>query len=438
MSHLLVPGTLALLFVGFVKGLADWPIDLTFVSLVVVVLALVPQRRLLLPTITTTSGLFLVGLCVYLAVRVGPQIPIVGVEKLSRILLIGLPVFFASYLIAGDRRRSATLSKSLMVGGLIVSLTVGVNAAVGDTGVRQSFLTGGYQLTGILIGLALVIAAVKRRHMVVAATVLGSTVCGSTSAVLAILMVFVVWIVRRDLRAAAIGGGLSLVLVVGFAAISKPPVLFTVVGSKLVGIGVNLMGPCPDALSGAWPCVDRSSMTQVAPDSMKQVAPDSMKQVAPDSMKQVAPDPRAATEAASADRLWLWVDAVRHWSAAPVLGNGLGALTYLLPEHVYPHNIFLELLAETGLAGFALFLAFLLSLVMAVKHWPDRLATVAPAAFLLLMSLISGDLGSRLLWFGLGLLFAAGDQLPTNEKVDANKGPIPMKGVCVTPGRLLG
>jgi hypothetical protein len=47
----------------------------------------------------------------------------------------------------------------------------------------------------------------------------------------------------------------------------------------------------------------------------------------------------------------------------PILGNGFGSFADLaLTIHKYPHNVPLEILAETGLIGFSLILAIIISI----------------------------------------------------------------------------
>jgi O-antigen ligase len=385
MTNYLLFGALSLLFIGFVKGLLVWPVDLTLVLLGVLAVTLLFHIKAML-AIAHSKSLIILGLYLaYVSIRVWPDFADVGIEKLGRLLLIGMPVFFAGCLVGQSDQARERLSKVLITSGILVSLVVTLSSAFGSFDARQSFLSGGYQMTGILIGLAFVVAVIERRPMVVGCTALGLALCGNLSgALFAGLVALTVWLLRRDIRSAVISMGVTAALIALYSLVVHPPVLFTVAASKLVGLTANIAGQYTENLPGIFTFTpDISSLT---------------------------PDPRAKTEAASADRIWLYGDAVRHWYSAPLFGKGFGNLTYIIPEYAYPHNVFLELLAETGLIGFSLFLVFCLSLLAAVRVGKDTLLLCSLASFIFLLSMVSGDASSRFLWFGLGLLFAAGEK----------------------------
>jgi O-antigen ligase len=61
----------------------------------------------------------------------------------------------------------------------------------------------------------------------------------------------------------------------------------------------------------------------------------------------------------SVDRIRIWEDALSNFKKNPALGSGLGISYHdkiLDQNYVHPHNIILELLAETGVVGFGIFL----------------------------------------------------------------------------------
>ncbi len=62
----------------------------------------------------------------------------------------------------------------------------------------------------------------------------------------------------------------------------------------------------------------------------------------------------AATDPSSASRLMLYREAWELFERAPFLGHGMGSY-WRITGHVYPHNVFLELLAESGLVSTVLF-----------------------------------------------------------------------------------
>lgn len=69
-----------------------------------------------------------------------------------------------------------------------------------------------------------------------------------------------------------------------------------------------------------------------------------------------------STVVQGATRLRYFPAAYQYWISAPLIGNGIGSFSMMFRGYeqagTYPHNIFLEILAELGLVGFALFLVF--------------------------------------------------------------------------------
>jgi O-antigen ligase len=65
-------------------------------------------------------------------------------------------------------------------------------------------------------------------------------------------------------------------------------------------------------------------------------------------------------------RLPIWHQAVSEFSENPILGGGFGSEYYNEANHqnyVHPHNILLQFLAETGVVGLGIFLAFVLVVI---------------------------------------------------------------------------
>lgn len=111
-------------------------------------------------------------------------------------------------------------------------------------------------------------------------------------------------------------------------------------------------------------------------------------------------------------RVQLVIESFDLWSQSPILGHGVGSYERLTATHVqYPHNIFLELLVETGFIGFGI---FVLILTIAVRHIiRARIYTGNPLysgifalfVFMFLSTLVSFDLNdNRQLLFIIGLM----------------------------------
>jgi O-antigen ligase len=117
------------------------------------------------------------------------------------------------------------------------------------------------------------------------------------------------------------------------------------------------------------------------------------------------------------ERLSYWSNALTFWSQAPLLGNGIGSFSSLYVPGggevagTHPHNILLEILAETGLVGLALFTLLLLAAAQGAR--PARLredplylcAWMLFASLLLIRAMLSDDLAYQWeLFLAIGLL----------------------------------
>ncbi len=112
-------------------------------------------------------------------------------------------------------------------------------------------------------------------------------------------------------------------------------------------------------------------------------------------------------------RMELWMAALRMADSHPLFGAGLasfhGSANNLEALGLYPHNVFLELLAETGLVGFTLFIiAFAAAIVAAARRaWSLPFVQAAIWLGLLVCTIfemnVSGSLTGRDISFVLGL-----------------------------------
>jgi O-antigen ligase len=153
-----------------------------------------------------------------------------------------------------------------------------------------------------------------------------------------------------------------------------------------------------------------------------------------------------------ANRFDYFAAALHYFFQSPVIGHGVRSFSILHrgfeDDGVQPHNIFLELLAETGLIGFALFL-FLL--VMAVRplslDWLRRDPMMLCVTMLFVGRLIAAMLGNDLanqpvLFLAIGLmalkppagLEAEEDEEDAEEEEELGDEPAPAPGWRAAPG----
>lgn len=109
--------------------------------------------------------------------------------------------------------------------------------------------------------------------------------------------------------------------------------------------------------------------------------------------------------------------ALHYWGTAPLIGHGLGSWPILLgwgDVRLYPHNIFLEILVETGIVGLLLFVLLatlaLHRFARAYRGTPQTqqgllVATMGLFLFFLFNASVSGDIsGNRPLFAAIALL----------------------------------
>jgi O-antigen ligase len=112
-------------------------------------------------------------------------------------------------------------------------------------------------------------------------------------------------------------------------------------------------------------------------------------------------------------RVDLYSLAARMFAESPLLGNGTGSFAAYTTTHIglelytYPHNDLLQLAAELGLLGAALFVALVgLGLLRRLPDTPAWATIRILLAFMLVLAMTSGDIyGDRLMW-GLLVLVA--------------------------------
>ena len=124
----------------------------------------------------------------------------------------------------------------------------------------------------------------------------------------------------------------------------------------------------------------------------------------------------ANSQVTSIIRLLAVWEGLNNFAQNMIFGIGFGAYRFqhfMFENLVYPHNIFIELLAETGLIGFTLFSLILISTIKSLKKIYHKLDTID---FLFILALfissfinanLSGHIGYNvMLWFSIGLIYA--------------------------------
>lgn len=87
------------------------------------------------------------------------------------------------------------------------------------------------------------------------------------------------------------------------------------------------------------------------------------------------------TRESSSGRIDLWINALKCWLQHPVMGCGFYQLQQYPSLSAHPHNVFIQILSETGLLGFA-FLLYIMFVIIRRINWSKPQRYFVGAAFL--------------------------------------------------------
>jgi O-antigen ligase len=368
---------LAFLFSGFYKGLVTSPVDLTALTGALTCIALLPFLRDLDAHRQAATWL-LAALTAYLALRLLPSPAPWGLRKLAELVLFGAPAFLAGYVIAKRADALSFLWALCSYAAVPMAAAMALKAAFTDAYAYQWIGSGGYQLTGLFMGLAMLSAAISRRYVCFVFAVLGLAVTGNlTTALFAPIGLALIW---WKVRAPVVKplAAVTALLVLYIAAVG-PPMVFMRVLWKVGAIERNLVQDENAPRYGGAPLTEK--ILKLMPEDSHHFQVDKM----------------------SSDRVYIFAAAWRKFVEAPFVGHGYGSLEY--EGHQYPHNALLELLAEGGIVAAAL----LIAVILAARPPLDDDAGVFVAAALILLlgsALVSGYWGNRILLFLIGMAAA--------------------------------
>lgn len=303
-------------------------------------------------------------------------------EKLPQAVVLGPLMLAAGLLVGGDGATLRRFAAAVLAIGLLVGAGVAWGVATdqvvlgGQVGADPGRVRVQYQLAGLAIACAGGLAALRL------AEAAGRARLGWGLVLLALAAAALV----PGGRAAALGFGLAVAVV--------PALWFRLVGRP----GAALGWLAAVAAMGAAGLLGLLAM----PAEMAALR----------TLERLFGDPVAALPA----RLILWAEALRWAGLTAPFGLGTGGFTLAAglgdDRGLHPHNHALEVLAEAGLPGLALWLlAFgggvVLALARAGQVAPGRAARIAALTLpLALTAMVSTDLGNRMVWFGLGLLLS--------------------------------
>lgn len=130
------------------------------------------------------------------------------------------------------------------------------------------------------------------------------------------------------------------------------------------------------------------------------------------TIKNIVPILRGNFGNSFATRIEYWNSALELWRLNPILGAGSGGFAVYITGndiHLWPHNIFLEILAEFGIIGALLFLSFLLYPIVYLNFKRDysrSILLMSLLVYVVFIASLTGDIESnRILYFIAGVFF---------------------------------
>ncbi|WP_235907750.1 O-antigen ligase family protein [Siccirubricoccus phaeus] len=378
-------------FAGALKslpGMGGLPVDLTALAL----LALLPSLGFLLVLrqwrVSAALGppLLGAGLLLFWLVLAGgwSRSAHVMAAKLPQMVLLGPPMLLAGLLVGADGPTRRRFALAVVGIGLLVGAGVGWGLAHdrvvlgGEPGADPERTRVQYQLAGLAMACGGGVAALRL--------------------VLARGWARLGWLAVLGALALAVllPGGRAALLAFGLGVAGAPALLLWRRGRP----GMALAWVALVAAAGGAGLAALLLLPGVSADLA--------------TLDRLFGDPTERTPA----RLILWQEALLWAGRMAPFGLGSGSFTIAAgtgdDRHLHPHNHALEALAEGGLPGLLLWLAAFgggvaLALRQAGRVAPERAAVIAALTLPIgLTVMVSTDLGNRMAWFALGLLFSLG------------------------------
>lgn len=351
-GHFLTASLLLFLFAGLYKPYVPSPVDITIVACLLTLIGIAINS----PVVPIGARPLLCAIAMLMwwtAFRLTPELSPFGVRKFSESILFGLPALIGGLIVV--RNYPKLFAKWLIWVGVPLAIILLLSSKGRFNAIGES-----YQLTGLFFALAMIATAVAGRWYMSALFFIAVAMTGNLSGLL-------FGVVAAAAALFAAGKGRRIVL-----------------GSVALVCGVMIYG----SLWGMPPGVNR-----VLPKIETVFLVD---------FDKVEMALAGLSELRTYDRPQLFYAGWLRFLEAPIAGHGFGNADYAFD--VYPHNMALELAAETGILGLALFLGILTMAFFAAAKSPFVLGVLV---LVVMTSMVSGYWGGRIFFFALGMAAGA-------------------------------
>ncbi|GAA0403366.1 hypothetical protein GCM10009133_10060 [Cocleimonas flava] len=110
------------------------------------------------------------------------------------------------------------------------------------------------------------------------------------------------------------------------------------------------------------------------------------------------------------NRTVIWRASIEQWKQAPIIGNGVGSLQYVLStkhvEYDSAHNSFIHILTENGIIGLSIYLLIIISIIFYSLHapLPEKAFIIATLMMILVSQITQHTHFSKETWFVFTML----------------------------------
>ncbi len=303
--------------------------------------------------------------------------PNYGEDKLIRFLILGCGLFFASGLLFNSEHDLRDFTVGTAIFGLIVAAS---SLRFSISGVLAAGEAPSHIGKGQAIGLAMLVllyAPVKNRQL----KALILLVCIPTLAI--------------GLVSAMTRGALFSLLLVLLLSCLVPSMRSPAISRRQMIFGAAALVGAVLMLSAFWFRGVQAYQFQSKTTEIRELI-----------------HGNAQAQGTAVQRLNYYSAALRDWRTHPVFGWGIGSWSMIYWHYdtrEYPHNLFLEVLVEEGLAGLAALSILFLLVIGQVRACRNEISGLFPCllpclAYLISIAMFSEDLGGdRFIWFWCGL-----------------------------------
>ena len=92
------------------------------------------------------------------------------------------------------------------------------------------------------------------------------------------------------------------------------------------------------------------------------------------SLNRIFSSGESITSGTLNNRTVIWGASIEQWKQAPIIGNGIGSLAYVLNtkhvEYDSAHNTYIHILTENGIIGLSIYLMMIISIIYYAAHTP--------------------------------------------------------------------